>query len=249
MTTLAGRMAAHAGGAVAAPAEKRLLDYLPAIYHDVPAGEDEAAGADGDAANYLSLFLQAFERLLFDAADGESDEVEPGLERQIAALPALFDPMLTPEEFLPWLASWAAVSLNPLMSLERSRRLVSQIVPLYRMRGTRRYLEAVLALCVDAFVSVSETDTFEFEVGGHATVGLDAYLGGGPPHFFVVNLVAPRLSRRDQEIQLEIARSVIELSKPAHTLYELSLISPEMEIGKHTTVGIDTVLGSGSAED
>ena len=43
--------------------------------------------------------------------------------------------------------------------------------------------------------------------------------------------------------EMEIARSLIELEKPAHTFYELTVNYPSMQIGKHSTVGVDTILG------
>jgi phage tail-like protein len=244
--------AKRAGKATAVPAPKRLLDYLPAIYHEHP--EEESGQLD--KPTYLAVFLLAFERLLFGHANGGrqsgaedgGETIEAGLEEEIVALPSLLDPLQTPEEFLPWLASWAALGFHPDMSVDRRRWLVAQIIPLYRIRGTSTYLEKVLTLCVDAFVSVSDTEIGGFELGTHSTVGMDTYIGGGPPHFFSVRLVAPRLSQHDKEIQLAIARSVIELAKPAHTFYELLLISPQMELGKHSTVGLDTVLGPPSAQ-
>jgi hypothetical protein len=80
------------------------------------------------------------------------------------------------------------------------------------------------------------------QFGVHATVGDDTYIGGGPPYFFSVILVAPKLSQQEKEKQLAIAHSVIELAKPAHTFYELSIVSPRMQFGVHSTVGLDTVL-------
>jgi phage tail-like protein len=260
--TMAKRVAARpsttsSGQTTAAPTQKHLLDYLPAIYHEepdvvAPSGDDSD---QPDKPTYLSLYLLAFERLLFsdtahgkEIVDEDGEAIGPGLEQEIASLPSLFNPFETPEAFLPWLATWASLSFHPDITLDRRRRLLAEIIPLYSIRGTRTYLEKVLTLCVDAFVSVNDTEIDGFEVGRHSTVGVDTYLGGGPPHFFTVSLSAPKLSDREREIQLGIARSVIELAKPAHTFYELSLRSPQLEIGKHSTVGLDTVLGPASAQ-
>jgi phage tail-like protein len=235
-------------GTVAAPtAALWLLDYLPAIYHE----RDEP-----EAPSFLALFLRAFERILLggaelkqeDTAEDPSETIEDGLEEEIAALPLLLGPWETPEEFLPWLASWAALSYHPYLSIDRRRRLLANIIPLYRLRGTRKYMEDILRLCVDAFISVSDAEIPGFQVQSHSTVGVDTYIGGGPPHFFSVRLVAPKLNQHEKEIQVAIAHSIIELAKPAHTFYELSLVSPRMQVGVHSTVGLDTVLGPASSQ-
>ncbi len=177
--------------------------------------------------------------------DGEvSEKLTKSLEEEIAALPELFDPGETPEEFLPWLASWAALSFRPELDETRRRRLLARIIQLYRIRGTRKYLEDLLQLCVDASVSVNDAEIPGFQLEKHSTVGVDAYIGGGPPHFFSVTLVAPKLSWAEKEKQIAIARSIIELAKPAHTFYELSADFPQFEIGVHSRVGIDTALGA-----
>lgn len=223
------------------PATKQLLDYLPAIFHDAD---------DAKQASFLALYLRAFERILFggaalraeDTAEDPSETIEPGLEEEIAQIPSLFDPWETPEEFLPWLANWAALSFHPDLSVERRRGLLAHIIPLYRIRGTRKYIEDVLTLCLDTFVLVTDTDIPGFQLGHHSTVGVDTYLGGGPPHFFTVRLIAPKLNEEQKEAQMSVAHAMLSLAKPAHTSYDLALASPRMQIGVHSAVGVDTVL-------
>jgi phage tail-like protein len=220
---------------------KQLLDYLPAIYHEA----DESAGP-----SYLALYLRAFERILFggpelkseDSAEDPADTIEDGIEEEVARIPSLFDPWQTPEEFLPWQASWAALSFHPELDLARRRNLLGHIIPLYRIRGTRKYIEDLLALCLDTFVTVTDTDLPQFQVGRHSTIGTDTYIDGGPPHFFSVRLIAPKLTQQQMEVQISIAHTLLSLAKPAHTSYDLALDSPRMQVGVHSTIGRDTVL-------
>jgi phage tail-like protein len=218
---------------------RRLLDYLPAIYQET---------SDDRASRFVGQLLTPFEKILLGGRSEKDSEQKPAparsLEEEVAALPELFDPWETPKEFLPWLASWAALSFRSDLSEARRRKLLANIIPLYRIRGTRRYLEDLLQLCVEAFAAVSDAEIPEFQIGDHSTLGVDAYIGGGPPHFFTVALVAPKLSREEMDKQIAIARSVIDLAKPAHTMYELSVSSPKFEVGLHSRVGIDTVLGA-----
>jgi phage tail-like protein len=216
-------------------ATKRLIEYLPAIYQD-DSGE-----------TLFSRFLRAFEILLLDVTIeagelGETDAVEP-LERKIARLHLVFNAEQTPEEFLPWLAEWAALSFRAELSSARRRKLLSHIIPLYRIRGTRKYLEELLTLCLEATCSVSDTELPALQVGRYSTVGSDTRIGGGPPHFFRVRMVAPKLSPLEVKVQGDLAVEIIELAKPAHTYYDLEIVSPHMQVGTHSTVGLDTVLG------
>src|SRR4051812_24363785 len=48
-----------------------------------------------------------------------------------------FDPLRAPEDFLPWLASWTALILRADWSPEQKRKVLFQIIPLYRKRGTK----------------------------------------------------------------------------------------------------------------
>jgi phage tail-like protein len=224
---------------------KKLLQYLPAIYQEPGTPEQ---------ANYLPVFLEAFERILFGKEERVSTRPElrntnavESLSEKIARLHELFDPWAAPGEFLPWLASWAALSLSPAMNPERKRLLIAKIIPLYRIRGTRRYVEEILRLCLEIPSAVIEEEIPPLQLGVHSTVGEDMRIDGGAPHFFLVRLMATNLDAVKVQVQRQLAYEVVELAKPAHTGYEFQVLSPEMQVGVHSTVGLDTVLGSAPA--
>jgi phage tail-like protein len=193
-----------------------LIQHLPAIYQ-------EGTTADGEQRppESLKLYLQAFERVLLE---GEKNYLS--LEQQVDRIPRLFDPEQTPDDFLGWLAGWIALTLHPELSLAKRRRLVGEMASLYRMRGTRAYLQLVLKLQLDADPTVSDTDLPGLQIAIHSTVGEDTYLGGGPPFLFHVNLALPRRDEAFGEQQRRLARDVIEMEKPAHTWYKLTLTYP-----------------------
>jgi phage tail-like protein len=226
---------------------KTLLEYLPAIYQEAIPPERRP---------FLSGFLAAFEKVLLGYDQGTHDagrvagtrgergrDPIEGLGRKIARLYLLFDPQETPEEFLSWLASWAALSFHADLSPAKRRDLIANIIPLYRIRGTRWYVEELLRICVDAGTSVSEEELPPLQLGVHSTIGRDTYLGGGPPHYFRVTLEGADLSALELQTQRQIAYEVVELSKPAHTGYEFQVEYSHMQVGVHSTVGVDTVLG------
>jgi len=227
---------------------RTFLANLPAIY------QEEARGKT------LGQLLSAFEQVLLGREseskagkkratkrEAESPRIE-GLEEKIAHLYELFDPYETPERFLSWLGGWAALSIRSNLSVPKQRNLIANLISLYRIRGTRAYMERLLALCVDAGTSVSEDEIPPLQIGVHSTLGKDAQIGGGPPHFFRVTMVASEMGALEAQAQRQIAYEVIELAKPAHTVYDLVVISPQMQVGVHSTVGVDTVLGSEAAQ-
>src|SRR4029453_12032927 len=112
----------------------RLLDLLPAIYRRSPE---------------LGTFLAAFEADLFGPTKS--------LEVDLARIPRLLDPFTSDEEeFLPWLAQWAAVTL--FHEARDRRRVIAEMIPLYEIRGTRVYVKRALELYVDGAVTVDEGD-------------------------------------------------------------------------------------------
>lgn len=213
-----------------------LLQYLPAIYAEDP---------------FLGQFLLAFEKILLgrddspspDSSTGESEDnsdaksggepVAPapdpdlnpkGLEQIIDGLATLYDPINTPEEFLPWLSKWTALSLRADMTLEQQRRFVAQVIQLYQYRGTQENLLNLLELFLTATPTIVVDDT--------------------EPYFFHVTIKLPRMSQEFTRRQFEIAQALVEQEKPAHTDYKLLLDTPTMQIGTYSTVGVDTLLGT-----
>jgi phage tail-like protein len=184
----------------------KLLGQLPGVYHS---SED------------LRTLLSALEIILFEPN-------KQALESQIAGIARLFSAMETPEEFLPWLAQWVALSHRMGLPLEQQRRLVEKIVPLYAWRGTKRYLIKLLKLYLPtgAEVRVEDQEFNGFKIG-MAKVGLDTWLERDRPFWFRVTIRVPssgvdaeRGPQWQDEWQKRV-RQVIELAKPAHTTYDL----------------------------
>jgi phage tail P2-like protein len=119
--------------------------------------------------------------------------------------------MTTEPEFLPWLASWVSLSLRADWDEATKRSFIQQIVPMYRLRGTRAGLQRMLELYTRERVEVD--DQF-----------------AAPPDFFQVKLTLsgadPVLFQRKQRI----ARAIIDQEKPAFTFYALEVVVPAMRL-------------------
>jgi phage tail-like protein len=220
-----------------------LLEYLPAIY------QEEIDQETGQPDAFLGQFLLAFERVLI-GEDGPSPEYQ-SLEAMIANIATLFDPQQTPDEFLPWLASWTAFSMRADLDFDQQRDFLSKIIQLYSWRGTKKNMIELLAIFTKGKPKIIESGGNEFQIGFNSTIGEDAWLGGGPAHYFQVTIslteadkAAEKMDTQAIERKLKIARDLIELEKPAHTFYDLTVNYPSMQIGEQSTLGVDTLLGS-----
>lgn len=176
----------------ATQATSSYLNHLPAIFHEDP---------------FIGRFLLAFETML----SGQADPNHVGLEEMISRLATYFDPASTPEEFLPWLAGWVALSLRADWDAATKRSFIQEIVSLYRLRGTKAGLARMLAIYTGNPVEIN--DDF-------------AQL----PHFFQVKLTLGDADVDRLRKQQEIARAIIDQEKPAHTFYALKVAVPTLRL-------------------
>lgn len=226
------------------------LQYLPAIFHE---------DVDNVDAPFINGFLLAFEQVL----TGRGNPDDPGLEERLDGItgaqlagiqryfepgPDLLDLQRAPKDFLPWLASWVALSLRDDWNETERRRLISQIVPLYQQRGTRQGLKGILQTYLaltDPERDITIQEYFNpLQVGDVSTVGVDTSIGG-IPHYFSVHVV---LRSPDADKVWMVCRSlpeIIDAWKPAHTYYDLAVGVPTIIVGDaaRSQVGVSTFLG------
>jgi phage tail-like protein len=196
------------------------LDHLPAAFREDP---------------FLGRFLGAFEAVL----SGPGVAGQPGLEEIIGRLSTVVDPAATPDELLPWLAGWVALSLRADWDPATKRAFLREIVPLYRHRGTQAGLQRMLEIYTREAVTID--DTFD-----------------EPAHFFQVRLTLGEADPDRIRAKQEIARAIIDQEKPAHTFYALNVSVPAMRLvslelqadegGKPPLLrlGKNTILGAGT---
>ena len=189
---------------------------------------------------FLGHFLLAIERILSGFTTKDSDDIIPnqlGLEEYIDRIHTYFYPGLSredaetaPADFLPWLASWVAASLQEDWDEDFKRKFISNIVPLYRLRGTKAGIKKILEIYTGEEVKIYEFDQ--------------------PAHYFQIEMTlsetAENLRRKQQ-----IAKNILDLQKPAHTFYSFQVLVPTMQIRNKDLqngiiVGRTTILGTTS---
>ncbi|MEF8701279.1 MAG: phage tail protein [Candidatus Accumulibacter sp. UW20] len=152
-----------------------------------------------------------------------------------------FDPWLAREDFLPWLASWTALVLRADWSAVQKREVLTRIIPLYRKRGTKAGLEEYLKIYAGDGVSILD-ELDPMQVGVTSTVGVDTVVEGLPAHFFHTNVAFTTPDPAELSRKTASVRAVLDIEKPAHTYYNLSISGPTFQIGVRSIVGKDTLI-------
>ena len=230
----------------------QLIKYLPAIF--------QRASAD-DESLFIEDYLKIFEHI-FLKAEGNDSDGKNGLSEIIDALGGLFNPRFSfacchdeadkeglfnsfvsaqMSDFLEWLAGWSALALKEDWPLEKKRKIIARIIPLYRMRGTKRGLEEYLKIYVGEGVSIME-EMKPFQVEETSYVEKESVLEGMPPYFFIVNISLPVPDPEIMKERKKAVEEIIDAEKPIHTRYKLNIEVPTLQVGMRSRVEIDTLL-------
>ncbi|MEP7305154.1 MAG: phage tail protein [Acidobacteriota bacterium] len=230
------------------------LPHLPEIFRAPPSAGGEP---------FLGRFLKIFEALL----SGRDDAALPGtarvrgLEEILGAFVNELDPAFTTavgtlggarldSPFLTYLASWVALTLDQNWDLDRKRRWLQRIVPLYQRRGTRAGLDEYLSVFVGRQAKIDEPPG-GFILGNvlnvkqSSTLGVDTFLAGAPAHYFRVRInhgfpegIADGAGIPAERFDIAVwrnlrkgTRAIVDLEKPAHTYYTLDARTPGIILG------------------
>jgi phage tail-like protein len=212
-------------------ATRPAINYLPGIYQD----------ADEENADFLQRFLLITAHLT------------SGIEENLEFVHELFDPRITNEKWLPWLASWLAMPLLEGWDEEKRREIIQRTPELYRLRGTAAGLKLALRLFADVKAEIHEGDWPYpgMVIGKSSTIAKDTTLS---PPVFISQCFTVELPDKKTEISREKLRTVqalVETEKPAHAHYALVFEETEptyeavpfLHVGKTGRIGVDARIG------
>jgi phage tail-like protein len=216
-------------------AESSIVRYLPQLYQR----------SDISGRNLVKDLLWIFQHIF-----NQTEEKLEHLER-------FFDPLECPSEFVNYLASWVALTVEDDWPEHKKRNLIKKAVELYHLRGTPRGLKVFLKIFTGVDPKIHE-NMWPYDgvtVGVSSTVGVDTILmhHADKAHCFVVEVPLP-IEDVDAPTIKKIHR-IIEREKPAHTDYYVIFAKPEEEevdtgftVGITSTIGVDTWVGGADAE-
>lgn len=203
------------------------LRYLPAVYQE-----------NGQGKDFLERFLSLGETFLADTED------------KIRGITGYFDPAAAPDDFIPWLASWLSITRYDRWPVPKIRALLLRAPGLFRQRGTREGLSAMITLYLSR---VSENglivddngakpvivESFQVRAGSSGDSAVWGDLFGTDPYSFCV-LLTPEQVRTNQD--LSAVKRIVELEKPAHTRAGVKVLQPWLHLDWHTYLGLNTHL-------
>ena len=185
---------------IAVSAKSNYVRYLPSLY---------------SRDNLMGRFLMLFESFWAPVS------------QQIRQVPYYFDPSVTPEEMLPWLASWLDLYLDPEWPEPQRRALLKSARRLYQKRGTAKGLLEYLEIYTGGEVQIIEHRADNFVVRRRADLGNSIALGrDNRPHTFTVIVRLPAALLGDgsqQSYWRQRVSAIINREKPVHTTYTLQI--------------------------
>jgi len=179
-----------------------LLERYLKIFETIISGiEDDELNEKKGIAETLNIISDIFHpRFSFLFDDAENSFLPPLKDNEKSHFKKHFrqdtdiDEFL--DEFLRWLADWMALVLKDDWELEKKREIIARIIPIYRMRGTKRGLEEYLRIYVGKRINIIG-EAEQFQVGTTSYVGKNARVGGFPPYFFIVEVDVMYMFRWD----------------------------------------------------
>ncbi len=228
-----------------AKVEFKLVDSEAKALTVVRQFPEEGDELNDDADEENADFLQRF--LLITA------HLTSGIEENLEFVHELFDPRITNEKWLPWLASWLAMPLLEGWDEDKRREIIQRTPELYRLRGTAAGLKLALRLFADVKAEIHEGEWPYpgLVIGKSSTIGEDTILS---PPVFISQCFTVELPDKKTEISRERLRTVqalVETEKPAHAHYALVFEETEpvyepvpfLHVGKTGRIGVDARVG------
>lgn len=209
---------------------------------------------DEEAVPFLRRYLAMFDGMLAD------------LEARAIERRVLLDPRSAPEESLPWLAGFVGLALDERWTPEVRVTLIREAVWLFRFRGTVPGLTRLLEIClgvtpviiehfrlrgVDVLLGEPTTPTTSsilgsgFQVGGAIGAAAAPPLAPGEEDSFATHahrfsvIIPATVSPEERDMVLHL----LELHRPAHTIFDLCTVGSGMRVGQGLHVGLSSIVG------
>lgn len=219
------------------------INYLPGIFRS----------SKENQANFIERYLKVFEKILTGIEDSscmpETIRIK-SLAEILNSIPVIFSPKEIPDEykeFIDWLSSCVGLVLKEDWSIEKKRDIIASIIPIYRIRGTKKGLEEYIRIYMgeskDSQAVTIKEFTSPFQIGVNSTVGDNTVIGDGRPYYFEIYMTIPLPDRDLLEKKRKAIMEIIDKEKPIHTYYLLIINVPCMQVGVRSTVGYNTIAG------
>ncbi|MCM1157421.1 MAG: hypothetical protein NC300_04150 [Bacteroidales bacterium] len=194
------------------------LDYLPELYR-------EQAGKN----DFLFRYLSIFQWIYYD------------MSQRISAVPHMLYPAYADAELLEWMADWFAMENVTVWNKQQLIYLVENGKRLCGIRGTRQYMEEMVALytgCSPFIVESYQTQCAQTEIKRAAI--MERLYGGNA---YVITVILPQGAVSDRQ-ETAVLQQIIRLAAPAYMECRLVVLEPYIFLDRYTYIGLNSCLGS-----
>lgn len=129
-------------------------------------------------------------------------------------LEAYVDPLLAPDDFVPWLATWVGTATVDGSVGRRTRENILASTPMHRLRGTAAGLQAQLELATAGEVEIVETG--EFQVSTSPTQDEDE-----PDPAILIRIKVDTVD----SVRMRLVEDLIDRMKPAHVPHAVEVVT------------------------
>jgi phage tail-like protein len=141
------------------------------------------------------------------------DAVIAPLIAVLDCIDAYVDPLLAPEDFVPWLASWVDATVDGQWEDRRVRESILAATAMHRVRGTTRGLQEQLELATGGVVTVEET-------GGSWCSTSPTETGEEQEPALVVRIVVDDVG----SVRQGLGEVLVDRMKPAHVAHLIEVV-------------------------
>lgn len=192
------------------------LRYLPEVYQE-----------DEESKDFLERYLAIFQSFFME------------MEEDIEYSANWFDPDITPQDFLEWLAGCVGIDDVGIWGREKLRGLIKNAFEIYREKGTRKGISDIITHYTGEEPFIIEYSQYCNFLDPNESGDVLSRLYSGNPYVFIVLVrqeVVPDAERS------RILSRIIDRQKPAHTEGRLVVLKPSICLDSYTYLGINTYL-------
>ena len=193
------------------------LDYLPEVYQ-----------SEKKSSEFLERYLSIFQSL-YDK-----------MNEKIIDMPRNLDPGAAEQEFLVWIAGWLGEKKAYIWTESQLRTLLEHAMHYYRIRGTVKSVEEIIALYTGEKPYIVEYHKLnELKKDKKQRKLLETLYGEDPFSFSLLIKEEYVPTNKEYQTMIQILNDV----KPAHMEVHVVVIRPYIFLDSYTYLGVNSVLG------
>ncbi len=192
------------------------IGYLPEMYRSKQPKD-----------SFLARFIGVFQSIYLD------------IEEKVDKYPTKFDPMQTDTEFLVWLSKWFSINDGYMWDEQKLRRILSQIVSLYKIKGTKKVIDEIVKLYTGKKGIIIEQFQLINNDFYNRNKKLIGRLFGDNGYTFSVLVDKESIADSDEYMAL---MKCISLFKPADSKCNLVVLNDNIYLDYHCYLGINSYI-------